>query len=146
MLKKFLRMLACAVIVISAAFFFAWPYLKMEFASSAHYTQQDKREYEHYTPELLKKMPRITKNYTFEFGNISGPQAHVFTVRFYGTTDTRKIRDYLISVGYKPQAQCDAEAECWRIENSKDVVTLAAYALPDSVVVRIYRSPPTGSG
>ncbi|MFE8116275.1 hypothetical protein [Brenneria goodwinii] len=142
-MKTFLKVLACVIVVISVGGFFAWPYLKMEFASSAYYTQQDKREYEYYTPELLKNIPRISENYKFEFGNVSGPQAHVFTVRFYGAADTSKIRNYLTSVGYKPQASCDVEAECWRTQRSKDVVTLIKYNSPDCVVVQIYRSPDT---
>lgn len=37
------------------------PYVKMEFASSAHYTEQDTREYEYYTPDLLKKYQKFQK-------------------------------------------------------------------------------------
>ncbi|QJW54979.1 hypothetical protein HL670_01863 [Serratia plymuthica] len=142
-MKKSLKVLAAVVVGTGAALSFTWPYLKMEFADSAYYTQQDKREYEYYTPELLKNMPRISDNYKFEFGNVSGPQAHVFTVRFYGTPDTSKVRNYLASVGYKVQAQCDVEAECWRAQRSKDVVTVIQYTSPDSLVVQVYRSPYT---
>ncbi|KYG13890.1 hypothetical protein FS592_15750 [Serratia plymuthica] len=85
----------------------------------------------------------IAGTYKFEFGNVSGPQAHVFTVRFYGTPDTSKVRNYLTSVGYKVQAQCDVEAECWRAQRSKDVVTVIQYTSPDSLVVQVYRSPYT---
>lgn len=35
-----------------------WPYIRMEFADSAYYTRQNHREYEYYTPELLKKNAR----------------------------------------------------------------------------------------
>ncbi|GLR10191.1 hypothetical protein COO59_05755 [Mixta theicola] len=140
-MKKMLRVLSCVIILFSSALFIAWPYIKMMFAGSAYYTQQDKREYEFYTPALLKNMPRISKNYRFEFGNITGPEAHVFTVRFDGTTETTRIRNYLISVGYEPQAECDVKAECWLSPRTKDIVTLIKYTDTDSVAVQIYRMP-----
>ncbi|CAI0803262.1 Uncharacterised protein [Serratia rubidaea] len=135
------RVSAIVLVAIGAMFAFAWPYIKMEFAGSAYYTQQDSREYAFYTPELLKNMPRIAEHYRFEFGNVSGPEAQVFTVRFDNATDTSKIRSYLASAGYQPQSRCDVEAECWRTPQSKDVVTLIKYTSPNSVVVQIYRSP-----
>lgn len=49
-----LGVIVAAGIVLTAAL----PYVKMEFAGSAHYTEQDTREYEYYTPELLKNMLR----------------------------------------------------------------------------------------
>lgn len=63
----------------------------MEFASCAHYTEQNKREYEYNTPELLKKIPRISEDHNFSYSNISGPQTFVFGVEFNGTTDTKKF-------------------------------------------------------
>ncbi|QNK34171.1 hypothetical protein HF675_09120 [Serratia sp. JUb9] len=116
------------------------PYVKMEFASSAHYTEQDTREYEYYTPDLLKKIPKISKNYEFNYSNISGPQAFVFGIQFNGTTDTSKIRDYLTSEGYEPQKQCQTEAECWRSPHSKDVVSFYQSTELNLVSVEIYRS------
>jgi len=45
-MKKILTGLAIAVLIGVIMLAVAWPYIKMEFASSAHYTEQDKREYE----------------------------------------------------------------------------------------------------
>ncbi|AXF78802.1 hypothetical protein SY86_08185 [Erwinia tracheiphila] len=124
-------------------YFYGWPWLKIGFAESAYYRQQDKREYDFYTPELLKNMPRITNDYSFEFGNISGPQAFVYGIRFYGTRDTQNIRHYLKSAGYEPQTHCDIEAECWLSDKSEeDIVTLYTYSSPDTVGVQLYRRPP----
>ncbi|QHM77441.1 hypothetical protein C7M52_03440 [Mixta theicola] len=144
-MRKKLKLLvvACLAVVAGTLLFSAWTYIKMEFASSAYYSQQDKREYAFYTPELIKNMPRITDHYRFEYGNISGPEAQVFTIRFDGTTDTSKIRRYLMSVGYQPQAQCNVKAECWLSQSNTDIVTLFSYSSPDSVVLQIYRSPYT---
>ncbi|WP_033790021.1 hypothetical protein [Pantoea septica] len=116
-----------------------WPYIQMGFASSAHYTHMDTREYEYYTPDLLKKMPRISDNYEFSFSNISGPQAFVYGIQFNGTTDTSKIREYLISEGYEQQKKCQTEAECWRSPRSKDVVSFYSLSKLDLVSVEIYR-------
>ncbi|MDX5628281.1 MULTISPECIES: hypothetical protein [unclassified Brenneria] len=98
-MRKLITALAAVLLLAGAAFVFVWAYLKMEFASSAHYTEQDKREYAYFTPDLLKNMPMISNDYRFEYGNVTGPEAHVFTVHFYGTTDSNVIRDYLRSEG-----------------------------------------------
>ncbi|MCG8157640.1 hypothetical protein JMY81_09730 [Brenneria goodwinii] len=142
-MRKFLTGLIIVVLAVGIALAVAWPYLKMEFSSSAYYTEKDRLEYEYYTPELLKKMPRISAKYEFDFANISGPEAHVFTVRFYDVTETQVIRDYLKSAGYEPQKSCDVEAECWRSHTSNDVVTVANILSQKGIFVQIYRSPYT---
>ncbi|MBA0158898.1 hypothetical protein [Pectobacterium versatile] len=131
------------ITVIAAAVGSLWPYIKMNFAGSAHYTEQDKREYAFYTPDILKAMPRITDRYDFNFSNVTGPEAKVWTVNFYGTDDTRKVHTYLASMGYEKQARCDVEAECWRAAGTKDVVTVATFDVDKSVMVEVYSSPST---
>ena len=116
-----------------------WPYIRMEFADSAYYTRQNHREYEYYTPELLKKMPEVSENYKFEFGRITGTEANVFTVKFYGVSDTRSIRDYLKSEGYEPQASCDVEAQCWKSRATHDEVTVGNLHSQTGVFVQVYR-------
>lgn len=139
---KTFRILTIVLVAIGAMFAFAWPYIKMEFAGSAYYTQQDSREYAFYTPELLKNMPRIAEHYSFEYGNISGPQAFVYGVKFEGTTETGRIRDYLLAAGYQPQTRCDVEAECWLSSRAKgDIVTLYTSDPLNMVGVQIYRTP-----
>uniref|UniRef100_UPI000CFC9CC4 hypothetical protein n=2 Tax=Cronobacter TaxID=413496 RepID=UPI000CFC9CC4 len=100
----------------------------------------DKREYDYYTPDLLKEMPRISEKYTFQYMNISGPQAFVYGITFEGAKDTSKVRDYLSSAGYRPQEKCDVEAECWKAGFTKDIVTVSKVSTPDTVMVQIYRS------
>jgi len=138
-MRKIIVILIGVVVMAGIALVVGWPYLRMEFASSAHYTEQDKREYEYYTPELLKEMPRISDNYVFSYSNISGPQAFVYGVQFNGTTDTSKIREYLISKGYEPKSQCQTEAECWHSPHNKDVVSFYGLAALGVVGVEIYR-------
>ncbi|WP_224653261.1 hypothetical protein [Pectobacterium versatile] len=120
-----------------------WPYIKMNFAGSARYTELDKREYAFYTPDILKNMPRITHHYDFSFSNVAGPEAKVWTVNFTGTDDTREIQSYLTSVGYEKQAHCDVEAECWRALGSNEVITVATFDTDKSVMVQVYSSPYT---
>ncbi|WP_039054752.1 hypothetical protein [Enterobacter sp. Bisph1] len=117
----------------------AWPYIKMEFASSAWYTEQDKRQYNYYTPDLFKKIPRISKDYSFSFGRVTGTEANVFTLRFYGVTDTEVIRRFLISEGYQPQTSCDVDAECWNHAASHDDVSIGNLRSEKAVFVQIYR-------
>jgi len=116
-----------------------WPYVRMAFASSAHYSQQDKRQYNYYTPDLLKEMPRLSDNYEFSYSNISGPQAFVYGLQFKGTTDTSRIRDYLLSRGYEKQKQCQTKAECWRSSRNQDVVSFYSLAELNLVSVELYR-------
>lgn len=102
-MRNSFRVVIAMLAVIAVALVWVWPYVQMEFAGSAHYTEQDKREYDFYTPELLKKMPRISPKYEFDFANITGPAPHIYTIKFYGTEDTSKINAYFESQGYKPQ-------------------------------------------
>lgn len=138
MRRNIIILLSVAVISVFALAV-VWPHIEMGFASSAHYTRMDTREYEYYTPDLLKRMPRISDNYEFSYSNISGPQAFVYGIQFNGTTDTSKIREYLIAEGYKQQKQCQTEAECWRSPRSKDVVSFYSLSELDLVSVEIYR-------
>ncbi|HBC80823.1 MAG TPA: hypothetical protein DC012_02410 [Escherichia sp.] len=140
-MKKILIGLAVAVLVSIIVLAIAWPDVKMEFASYAQYTEQDTREYEYFTPDLLKNMPRITNDYRFEYGNVTGPEAHVFTVHIYGTTDSSTIRDYLRAQGYEPQKVCDVEAECWRSHKNSNVVTIAKFVSPEEVFIQLSQSP-----
>ncbi|WP_191922201.1 hypothetical protein [Pantoea agglomerans] len=99
-MKKFITV-SVVLGLVGVVLAFGWPYIKMGFASSAYYTERDKPEYEYYTPELLKKMPRISDDYAFEFGNVSGPEANVFTVRYHGTSETRNIGSVRNSVSFQ---------------------------------------------
>lgn len=139
--RKLIKASTLALFMGGIVLAFAWPYVKMEFASSAHYTEQDTQEYEYFTPDLLKNMPRITNDYRFEYGNVTGPEAHVFTVHIFGTTDSSTIRDYLRAQGYEPQKVCDVEAECWRSRRNSNVVTIAKFVSPEEVFIQLSQSP-----
>ncbi|KAA8994552.1 hypothetical protein FJU30_26180 [Affinibrenneria salicis] len=102
------------LVVCVIGLFYGLQYLKMEFADGADYTQQDKREYDYYTPELLKNMPRVSNVYRFHYSNVSGPNpALVYQASFYGTTDIRKIDTYLEKNGYKKTGVCNTNGDCW---------------------------------
>lgn len=127
------------VVIAALTIVAGWPYVRMELASSAYYSEQDKRSYEYYTPELLKKIPRISGNYNFEFGRIAGTEANVFTIKFYGVAETPGIRNYLKSEGYELQTTCDVEAECWESRATTDKVTVGNLHSQKGVFVQIYR-------
>jgi len=128
------------LLLVFTAALIVWPWINMAFVEHACYTQSDKREYDYYTPDLLKKMPRVSKHFSFYYSNISGPQAFVYGIQFDGTTDLHSIQRYLSMAGYAQQQNCHLEAECWRSGLTDDVVTLTQYSQPDMVKVEVYRS------
>ncbi len=124
-------------VMIAAVLTYVWPYVQMNFADSAHYTEQDKREYEFYTPEILKNMPRITRKYDFDFENITGPATHVYAVKFYGTEDTSKIDEYLTSIGYERKGICNIDDVCWRGLDPVEKVMVNTLKSEKGVIVQI---------
>ncbi|MFE8049840.1 hypothetical protein RBA63_20655 [Brenneria goodwinii] len=144
-MRKATVVLIGLVVIAGIVLVVGWPYVRMEFASSAHYTELDKREYEYYTPEILKKIPRASDNYRFDFSKGAGRDEFVFTVHFYGAKDSSVIIDYLRAEGYERQKTCDVEAECWRSYKNNDVITIAHFTSPKEIFVQIYRSPHTKS-
>ncbi|MDM3323238.1 hypothetical protein OGV38_08985 [Citrobacter sp. Cb080] len=97
------------VIAICSSYF--WPNIKMRLAGNAQYTEFDKAKYDYYTPQVLKKMPRISQVYDFNYTNISGPKADVWSVTFHDTRDTGRISKYLSMAGYEKQVKCDVDLD-----------------------------------
>lgn len=126
------------IIALVITFAFLWrSYFELELASSAYYSQNDKREYEYYTPELFKMMPRISSTYSFQYISNHDARKRLYGIRFDGTSETEKLKSWLQLAGYKPQATCDTSAECWRKEDSDNVVSLYSSANPDYVVIQL---------
>ncbi|RRZ87237.1 hypothetical protein [Erwinia sp. 198] len=136
-MHKSLKILCPVFIVAVAALASTWPYIRMEFAGSAHYTEQDKREYNFYTPDILKKMPRISCRYDFDFANITGPATHVYAIKFYDTADTHRVNNYLASAGYKQQNECDAESVCWRGSDPLEIIYVGVLRGEKTVIVQV---------
>ncbi|OHY69517.1 hypothetical protein BB778_09995 [Pluralibacter gergoviae] len=135
-MRKSLMLLGGVVIVLFVTVIYAWSWIKMEFAGSAYYTESDKREYNFYTPDVLKKIPRITPRYSFDFANITGPAAHVHSVKFYGSLDTGKIEGYLSGVGYR-RYKCDFDTTCWRKNDPKESIYIDALTGEETVIVQV---------
>lgn len=135
-MRNSFRVLIVTVIVIVAALMWVWPYVQMEFAGSAHYSEQDTKKYEFYTPDILKKMPRIATRYAFDFANITGPASHVYAVKFYGTRETKEIEDYLKSSGYI-QNTCDSGEVCWRGSDPQESVYIGTMKGEDTVIIQV---------
>ncbi len=135
-MRKSLKVSGSAIFIIAVALTYAWPWVKMEFAGSAHYTEQDKREYDFYTPDILRKMPRISARYSFDFANTAGPATHVYAVKFYDTNDTGKIENYLTSIGYK-RTECDFESTCWRRTDPQESVYVGTLKGEKTVIVQV---------
>lgn len=123
--------------VVAVGLVYAWPYVKMDFAESASYTDRDKREYEFFTPELLKKIPRVSESYQFGYSNVSGPDLLIHDVKFLGTTDASRINTYLEENGYKRLGICDIEGECWQGDDPKISVSVGIVSKPETVIVSV---------
>ncbi|ALB62212.1 hypothetical protein AFK62_06720 [Cronobacter condimenti 1330] len=132
-----LKVLIGVVGILAGAFACAIPYIKMEFAGNAYYTEKDEREYRFFTPKILQEMPRISEKYEFSFINVSGPASHVHVIKFYGTADTRRVSEYLISKGYKKQVTCDIEAACWRGSDPQETLYVGTFKDEDIVMVQV---------
>ncbi|KNC93872.1 hypothetical protein [Trabulsiella odontotermitis] len=135
-MRNSLKMFGGVTIVVAMILACSWPWIKMELAESAHYTEQDKREYDFYTPDVLKKKPRISDRYVFDFTNIIGPARHVYALKFYDTSDTSKIEAYLASIGYK-QIKCDFETMCWQGTDPQESIYVNTMKGDDMVIVQI---------
>lgn len=136
-MHKKLKIISLAVVLVGGILIYAKPYIKMEFAGSVTYTEQDAREYHFYTPEILKNMPRISDRYEFDFANITGPAKHLHAVRFYDVTDTSKIDSYLVSIGYKKQKECDIDASCWQGSDPHETVYVGMLNGEKTVLVQV---------
>ncbi|MDF7660352.1 hypothetical protein PUG81_15375 [Erwiniaceae bacterium L1_54_6] len=135
--KIALAVVAISVASIATVFAYYWPIIKMEFEGSAHYTQQDKKLYEHFTPEILKKIPRISSSYEFAFYNNDGPGTLGYTVTFHNTTDTGQISAYLTSLGYIKQDNCSVVGACWKGNDPREKVSFAAIPKLNEVLVTV---------
>ena len=135
-MRRPLKITCITALIIAAVLAFAWPYIQMEFSGSAHYTEQDKREYNFYTPDILKKIPRITSRYDFDFSNNAGPGTQVNVVKFYGTNDTGKVEQYLSSAGYKKD-NCDLGSTCWRKTDPRESIYIDTLKGEKTVVVQV---------
>lgn len=140
-MKNPLKITLCALGVIVGVFVYFWPTIKMELADSAHYTEKDKREYEYYTPDILKKMPKISEKYEFDFYNVAGPGSLVYSITFYNTNDTDRINTYLTSHGYIKQNTCSVEGICWSSSDPTETITVSTVAKMNAVMVQVDRSP-----
>lgn len=120
-----------------AALVYVFPAIIMEMSDSAHYTEQNTREYNFYTPDILKRMPRISARYDFNFSNISGPVKHIYTVQFYGSEETGRIEAYLASVGYKRQGDCNIDNVCWQGSDPSATVMIRTLKSEPGVAVSV---------
>lgn len=135
------KILLTALIAIVVGLVYVWPYVKMDFAESASYTEQDKRAYEFFTPDLLKELPRVSETYQFGYSNVSGPDLLIYDIKFSGTSDTSRIDTYLAENGYTRLGACDIEGECWQGKDPKITVSVGIVPNPETIVVSVVEKP-----
>ncbi|PWW10130.1 hypothetical protein [Mangrovibacter plantisponsor] len=136
-MRKKNKILCVVILVCICVVAYTIPYIKMEFAGSAHYTEQDRREYNFYTPDILKGMPRISDHYDFDFSNTTGPANQVNAIKFYGTEDIRIIDSYLASLGYKKKEKCDIEATCWKGTDPQETIYVGILKSEKIVIIQV---------
>ncbi|MCU5772053.1 hypothetical protein N5923_01280 [Erwiniaceae bacterium BAC15a-03b] len=137
-MKKSLKITLAVLVVCVIGLFYGLQYFKMEFADGADYTEQDKRKYDFYTPELLKNMPRVSNIYSFHYSNVSGPNpALIYQASFSGTTDTSKIDTYLEKNGYKKGEICNTSGDCWTGKDPNITVSVGIEENPSAIRVEM---------
>lgn len=135
-MEKRFKIMTGFIIMIALVCAYFWPTLRMEVANSAHYTEQDKREYNFYTPDILKTMPRISARYTFDFANIAGPAKHVYAMKFYDTAVTDELEKYLSERGYK-ETKCDFDSVCWSNNDPQEAIYIDKLKGENNVIVQV---------
>lgn len=135
-MKTSFRITLCILVACAACFAWGLHYLRMEFADSADYTEQDTQDYNFYTPDLLKKAPRLTDNYSFHYSNVSGPNpAQIFRVRFIGTTDADQINAFMKQNGYIKSEACSFTGDCWAGNDPNVTVSVEIEEKPRAVLI-----------
>lgn len=140
-MKKRYKVSLALLTLLTASLIYVGPYVKMNFAESARYTEKDKREYEFYTPELLKHMPRVVKDYEFGFFNVAGPGLLIYELKFRGATDTSQIDEYLAKHGYKKSSICDIQGECWKGPDPKISVSVGVIRGLKMLIISVVVEP-----
>ncbi|THB82259.1 hypothetical protein E1N66_21915 [Pantoea allii] len=137
-MKKSLKIMLAVLVVCVIGLFYALQYLSMEFSDGADYTEKDKREYNFYTPELLKNMPRVSNAYSFHYSNVSGPNpALTYQVIFFGTTDPFKINAWLEKNGFKKTEMCNKNRYCWVGQDPNMTVSVGFEENPAAILVQM---------
>ncbi|KOC90817.1 hypothetical protein [Winslowiella iniecta] len=135
-MTKSLKIMLAALVICVMGIFYGLQYLSMEFADGADYTEQDKWEYDYYTPALLKNLPRVSNVYSFHYRNVSGPNpALIYQASFSGTTDISKIDTYLEKNGYKKTGMCNTNGDCWIGKDQNTTVSVVIEEHPS--IIRI---------
>ncbi|NIF32967.1 hypothetical protein F3J29_12590 [Enterobacter sp. Cy-643] len=136
-MRNALKVLIAVAVVITAGLVWSWPYIEMSFEGSAHYTEQDKREYKFYTPDILREMPRISPRYDFNYVNITGPAAFIHVVSFYDIADSSKVDLYLEGKGYTKQDDCFIDGTCWKGSDPEETITVAHHEKKNFIQVSV---------
>lgn len=137
-MKKSVKIMLAVLVVCVISLLYGLQYLRMEFSDGADYTEQDKREYNFYTPELLKNMPRVSNAYRFHYSNVSGPNpALIYQAIFSGTTDPTQIDSYLEKNGYKKIGTCNRNEDCWIGKDSNITVSVGVDENPNAIRVEM---------
>lgn len=139
-MRKSARAGMVLILVALVAVAMTWSSIKLRFTESATYRENDTREYQYFTPEILKNMPRISDRYEFDYALIDGTPRSVNAVKFYGASDATKIIDYLKSLGYLKHSECRSNNECWKGGDPQETIYVGRIASETGVIVVVEHS------
>ncbi|PKH22358.1 hypothetical protein CIG19_13735 [Enterobacterales bacterium CwR94] len=135
-MRKSLKIMLPVMVLFMIGLIYGFQYFSMVFADSADYTERDRKEYNFYTPELLKNLPRVSDVYSFHYSNVSGPNpALIYQARFSGTTDTSKINTFLEKNGFKKTGMCSSNGNCWMGKDPDITISVGLEDNPSAIHV-----------
>ncbi|NCF05045.1 hypothetical protein [Kosakonia sp. MH5] len=139
--KKIGLIAITAIAIIAFLLAWKWPVIKFGLEDGGKYTENDRQVYGFFTPDILKKMPRITANYEFDYHTVSGPGSVGNSLTFHGTTDTSQIDTYLNSLGYVKQQSCMVQGVCWKGKDPTEDIVVSAVPEINVVLVQVDYTP-----
>lgn len=140
-MKTSARIALLLSVAVAAGITVYWPVISMELSGSAEYTEPDTLAYRHFTPALLKAMPRISDDYVFDYARIDGPGSVIYTLTFRNAPNAQGVRSYLTMQGYNKQPGCSTGAECWKGKQADETVFLAVTPERREVAISVDYTP-----
>lgn len=134
-MRKSMKTALAILAVLMAAIIFSWNGIKMRMTDSATYTQDDASQYEYFTPDLLKEMPRISHKFDFDYAVIDGNPRQINAIKFYGTENDQQVISYLKSRGFSSAPDCNAGFVCWSGSDPKVTVSVGNIKPGEGVIV-----------
>ncbi|ABS48840.1 MULTISPECIES: hypothetical protein [Yersinia pseudotuberculosis complex] len=137
-MKKVAIIFIVLILIVALPMIYFWPTIKVLTGGNSRYTEQDKKNYQLLTDEIIKNCPRISSNYEFGYATVDGPGIEVSAVTFHGSNDIEKIHNYLYSIGFTLDRTEDS-GEYWKSERSDKTVHIGVINSPKTTIVEVMK-------